>query len=69
MAKATTKEKQVKEPKVIKVSTVVISVLVVIGLIVSFVAGNIYANKHNDMIEEKTLERVSKIELNLDSDE
>lgn len=65
MVKTTTKP-QVKEAKTVKVSTVVVSIAVLIGLISSFVGGIAYANNYNSTVEEastiKAVELTSKIQ-------
>ena len=52
MAKATTKTTEPKAPKTIKVSTVVVSVLVLLGLIAAFIGGIAYNENYNSTVEE-----------------
>lgn len=54
-----------KEPRTIKVSTVVIAVLVLVGLVASFIGGVQYANNYNSVVEAKAMEQVKTIELKL----
>ena len=61
MSKNTT-TKQTKEPKTIKVRTVVISMAVIIGLIASFIGGIVYANNYNDTVKAQAFELSSKIQ-------
>lgn len=68
MAKTTTKSKatkSTKSPKTVKVSTLVIAVAVLLGLIASFIGGIVYANSYNDTVNAKAMERVKEIELKL----
>lgn len=53
------KQTPVQEPKVartIKVSTVVISVLVLLGLIAAFIGGIAYNENYNSTVEAKAVE-------------
>lgn len=52
-------------PRTIKVSTLIIATLVLLGLVASFIGGTIYANNYNSTVEAKALEKVSEIELKL----
>lgn len=61
MAKATTKTTEPKAPKTIKVSTVVVSVLVLLGLIAAFIGGIAYNENYNSTVEAKAVELSSKL--------
>ena len=62
MAKAKeTKPTVEKQPKTIKVSTVVISVLVLLGLIASFIGGIAYNESFNNQVNAKAVELSSKL--------
>ena len=61
MAKATTKTTEPKAPKTIKVSTVVVSVLVLLGLIAAFIGGIEYNENYNSTVEAKAVELSSKL--------
>ena len=50
-----------KQPKTIKVSTVVISVLVLLGLIAAFIGGIAYNDNYNSTVEAKAVELSSKL--------
>lgn len=50
-----------KQPKTIKVSTVVISVLVLLGLIAAFIGGIAYNENYNSTVEAKAVELSSKL--------
>lgn len=66
MAKTTTKSKQAavqKQPKTIKVSTLIIAVAVVAGLILSFYAGTAVANSYNATVQAKAVELTKEFEL------
>lgn len=56
MPKTTTEAPVVKEPKTIKVRTVVISAAVLIALVVAFIGGIVYANNYNDSVSAKAIE-------------
>lgn len=53
--------KPTREPKTIKVSTVVISVLVLLGLIAAFIGGIAYNENYNSTVEAKAVELSSKL--------
>ena len=50
-----------KLPKTIKVSTVVISVLVLLGLIAAFIGGIAYNENYNQSVQAKAVELSSKL--------
>ena len=56
MAKKQTPVQEPKAPKTIKVSTLVISIAVVVGLIASFIAGTVVANNYNSTVKAHALE-------------
>ena len=60
MAKAK-ENKTTREPKTIKVSTVVISVLVLLGLIAAFIGGIAYNETYNSTVQAKAVELSSKL--------
>ena len=57
----TTKPAVEKQPKTIKVSTVVISVLVLLGLIAAFIGGVAYNENYNQSVQAKAVELSSKL--------
>lgn len=62
MAKAKeTKPTVEKQPKTIKVSTVVISVLMLLGLIAAFIGGIAYNENYNSTVQAKAIELSSKL--------
>lgn len=50
-----------KQPKTIKVSTVVMSVLVLLGLIAAFIGGIVYNENYNQSVQAKAVELSSKL--------
>lgn len=63
MAKAKeTKPTVEKLPKTIKVSTVVISVLVLLGLIAAFIGGVAYNESFNNQVNAQAVELSKKLE-------
>lgn len=56
-----TKPKAEKQPKTIKVSTVVTAVLVLIGLIAAFICGISYNEMYNSIVQAKAVELSSKL--------
>ena len=52
----TTTPEAPKEPKVIKVKTVVVAVAVFVALVASFIAGIVYANNYNDTVQAQAIE-------------
>lgn len=54
-------ESSKKQPKTIKLSTLIVAIGVVIGLITSFVAGTMFANHYNKTVEARAIELASKI--------
>lgn len=57
----TKENKATREPKTIKVSTVVISVLVLLGLIAAFIGGIAYNENYNSTVQAKAVELSSKL--------
>lgn len=53
-------ENSKKQPKTIKVSTLIVGIAVAIGLVVSFIAGTVFANKYNAQVEARAVELSSK---------
>jgi len=53
--------KSAKQPKTVRVSTVVISVAVLIALVISFAAGAITANTYKNKVQAQAIELSSKI--------
>ena len=53
-------ENSKKQPKTIKVSTLIIGVIVLVSLVISFIAGTIFANKYNAQVEARAVELSSK---------
>ena len=45
-----------KEPKTIKVSTLIISIAVVVGMVASFIGGIIVANSYNSTVKAQAVE-------------
>ena len=45
-----------KEPRTVKVSTLIISIAVVVGLIISFIGGIIVANNYNSTVKAQAVE-------------
>lgn len=56
MAKANTKATEPKAPKTIKVSTLIISIAVVVGMIASFIGGIVVANNYNSTVKAQAVE-------------
>lgn len=50
-----------KQPKTVKLSTLIVVIGVVIGFVASFVAGAMYANHYNKTVETRAIELASKI--------
>ena len=62
MAKAKeTKPTVEKQPKTVKVSTVVVSILVLLGLIAAFIGGIAYNETYNSTVQAKAVELSSKL--------
>lgn len=59
--KTTSAEAEVKQPRTIKVKTLIIAICVVVGLIASFYAGIVAANHYNDGIKAEVSARVSEL--------
>ena len=60
----TTTPEAPKEPKVIKVKTVVVAVCVFVALVASFVAGIVYANNYNDTVQAQAIELSKQLNRN-----
>lgn len=45
-----------KEPKVIKVKTVVVAVAMFVALVASFISGIVFANSYNDNVKAQAIE-------------
>ena len=54
--KSTTTVSEPKAPKTIKISTLIISIAVVVGMIASFIAGIIVANNYNSTVKAQAVE-------------
>ena len=52
----TTTPEAPKEPKTIKVKTVVVAVAVFVAIVASFIAGIVYANNYNDTVQAQAIE-------------
>ena len=50
------KQTPVQEPKTIKVSTLIIAVAVLIGMVASFIGGIYTANNYNSTVQAKAVE-------------
>lgn len=48
--------KTTREPKTIKVSTLALGVTVLAAMVLSFVAGTVYANNYNDTVRAEAVE-------------
>ena len=55
-SKVDTSTKEPKAPKTIKVSTLIISIAVVVGLIASFIGGIVVANSYNSTVKAQAVE-------------
>ena len=65
MSKKIKLETPAKQPKTVKVSTLVTTVAVIAALIASFIGGIAYNEHYNNTVEAKALEKVEQIELKL----
>lgn len=53
-------ENSKKQPKTIKLSTLIVGIAVAISLVVSFIGGMVFANKYNARVEARAAEISSK---------
>lgn len=53
-------ENSKKQPKTIKLSTLIIGIAVAISLVASFIAGTVFSNKYNAQVEARAIELSSK---------
>lgn len=53
-------ENSKKQPKTIKLSTLIVGIAVAISLVASFIAGTVFANKYNARVEARAVELSSK---------
>ena len=60
----TTTPEAPKEPKTIKVKTVVVAVAVFVAIVVSFIAGIVYANNYNDTVQAQAIELSKQLNRN-----
>lgn len=56
------KEKQMKQPKTIKVSTLLIGIGVFIALVAAFYCGTVVANNYKETVQAQALELSKKID-------
>ncbi len=57
----TTTPEAPKEPKVIKVKTVVVAVAMFVALVASFVSGIVFANSYNDNVKAQAINEAADI--------
>lgn len=56
MSKKEQKAKVVKQPKTIKLSTLLIAVAVIVAMVASFIGGVVYTNNYNHTIKAQAIE-------------